>query len=101
MPPLSVAELSPAANGDASLTCRTSRDRMRRTRERHRAGLRSVPLDVRDSEIKALIKLGLMARDATGDVDAIGVALGRWLDTIQDLAQRYPKLFEEAAQRRR
>ncbi len=58
----------------------SSAERVRRCRQRQRAGLRAVRLDVRRNEIKALIMRSCLAQDAAGDVDAIAVALGRWLD---------------------
>ena len=58
----------------------SSAERVRRCRQRQRAGLRAVRLDVRRNEIETLIMRSCLGQDAAGDVDAIGVALGRWLD---------------------
>jgi hypothetical protein len=55
---------------------------MRRCRERRRAGLRSIAFDIRDTEIKALVALGYLAREAANDSDEIAAGLGRLLDRV-------------------
>jgi hypothetical protein len=71
-----------AATGDASLPGRrqSSASRMRRCRDRRRAGLRSILFDIRQTEVEKLILRGLLAPDARSDPNAIAVALGRLLD---------------------
>lgn len=54
---------------------------MRRTRERRRAGLFGVVLlEVRRSEIEALVRRGLLAAEDQADRLAIARAIGRLLD---------------------
>jgi hypothetical protein len=69
---------------DAPQPCRPSpsAERMRVSRQRRRDGLRCVPLEVRDEEIEALVKAGLLASDARNDRTAIAAAMGRLLDRL-------------------
>jgi hypothetical protein len=76
------------AQRDTSPPCRTSRLRMRRTRQRQRSGLRSIAFDIRTSEVDALIARGLLSRDAGGDPEAVAMALGRLLDIVLRPARR-------------
>ena len=59
-----------------------SAERVRRHRERQRRGQITVALDIRQSEILALVACGLLARDAQGDRDQISGALGKLLDRV-------------------
>ena len=55
--------------------------KMRRTRQRRRAGLFGVvPLEVRRSEIEALVRRELLAPEDQADRLAIARAIGRLLD---------------------
>ncbi len=57
-------------------------ERMRRSRERRRDGMRFVGIDVRDSEIAELVRRGLLAADDTDDHAAIAEAVGALLDEM-------------------
>jgi hypothetical protein len=57
-------------------------ERMRRTRERQREGLRFIGLDVRDTEIAELVRRRLLAEADQDDPDAISTALGALLDQV-------------------
>jgi len=59
-----------------------SAERVRRHRERRRRGQITVAVDVRQSEVRALVACGLLARDAQGDRDQISGALGKLLDRV-------------------
>jgi hypothetical protein len=59
-------------------------ERMRRHRERRRDELRCVTLEIRDSEIGALIRKGMLKADARNDPDAIRDALYAHLDRTLD-----------------
>lgn len=55
-------------------------ERMRRTRDRARRGMRLVSLEVHDTEVAELVRRGLMKAEDQGDPDAVAEALGRLLD---------------------
>ncbi len=57
-------------------------ERMHLSRERRRKGLRCVPLEVRDTEIDNLIKLGILDPARRNSPHAIAGAMGRLLDQI-------------------
>ncbi len=57
-------------------------ERMRRTRNRRRDGMRFVGIDVRDSEVAALVRRGLLAAHEQGDGAAISEALCALLDEV-------------------
>jgi hypothetical protein len=61
-------------------------ERMRRTRQRRRDGLRFVGIDVRDSEVAELVRRGLLATDEQDDPGAIAEALCELLDQVFDYA---------------
>jgi hypothetical protein len=50
-------------------------ERMRRHRERRRDGLRCVTIELRDSEIDALVRMGLLRPEMRKDANAIIEAL--------------------------
>jgi hypothetical protein len=54
--------------------------RMRRHRERRRRGLRCVTLQVRDREIDALVRKGLLTAETRNIVHEITMAFYRFLD---------------------
>lgn len=54
--------------------------RMRRHRERRRRGLRCVTLQVRDLEIDALVRKGLLTAETRNIVPEITMAFYRFLD---------------------
>jgi len=55
-------------------------ERMRRHRERRRGGLRCLTIELRETEIDALISRGMLKADARNDADAIRDALYALLD---------------------
>ena len=55
-------------------------ERMRVHRQRRKAGLRCVTIELRETEVVELIKRGLMKADARHDLRAIRNALHRHLD---------------------
>jgi hypothetical protein len=57
-------------------------ERMRRSRERRREGLRIVQFAVRDTEVDALVSHGLLDPARREDRASIARALGRLLDQI-------------------
>ena len=60
----------------------SSTDRVRLSRARHKRCERVVPIEVRGSEIAALVAHGFLQDDRKDDPRAIGDALGRLLDQI-------------------
>jgi hypothetical protein len=54
--------------------------RMRRHRERRRRGCRCLTVELRDSEIEALIRRGLLNSETRNSTRAIAEALYRFLD---------------------
>ena len=65
---------------DAQYTRRTSAaERMRRSRELRRTGLRYIGLDVRETEIAELVRRRLLAETDRHDREAIATALGKLL----------------------
>jgi hypothetical protein len=59
-------------------------ERMRRHRERRRDGLRCLIIELRETEIHALIRKGMLKADARNDPDAILNALYTHLDQSLD-----------------
>jgi hypothetical protein len=55
-------------------------ERMRRHRQRRRDGLRSLTIELRETEIEELIRMGLLKLDTRNDRDAIIDALYVHLD---------------------
>jgi hypothetical protein len=58
----------------------TSALRMARHRDRRRKGLRCITIELRESEIEALIRRGWLYHDARADVAALRKALYDFLD---------------------
>jgi hypothetical protein len=54
--------------------------RMRRHRERRRRSLRCVLVELREAEVAALVRLGLLNEEARNDVPAVKAALYQFLD---------------------
>jgi hypothetical protein len=75
-PPAKNQQISPGA------------ERMRRSRQRRRNGLRCIPFEVRYSEVDGLVTLGLLDPVTRNDEHAIGRALGKLLDTVPP--ERWP-----------
>jgi hypothetical protein len=55
-------------------------DRMRRHRQRRREGLRCLTIELRETEIDALIAKGLLKRETRNDPNAVSEALYDFLD---------------------
>ena len=55
-------------------------ERMRRSRERRREGLRCYMIEVRDDEVEALIRRGCLAAEDREDACAVVEALYQFLD---------------------
>jgi hypothetical protein len=56
---------------------------MRKTRERRRDGLRVIPVEIRESELDALVLRGLLAPGERGDREAVATAIGLVLDGLK------------------
>ena len=74
---------------------RAAAESMRRYRERWRRGWRRVFVTIRDHEVDALLRAGLLAADRRDERDAIGNALGRLLDRIPP--ERWLRLLNDSA----
>ena len=59
-------------------------ERMRRHRERRRDGLRCLWIELRDTEIDALVRKGLLKAEARSDQNAIADALYDYLERTLD-----------------
>jgi hypothetical protein len=59
--------------------------RMRRHRERRRDGLRCVTIELRETEITALIRKGLLKEDMRSNLRAVKTAFYGFLDRTLDL----------------
>ena len=57
-----------------------SAERMRLHRERRRHGLRCVTIELRESEISTLVRLGFLAPEAQDKANAVTVAVHKFLD---------------------
>lgn len=76
------------AGGGASVTSETASSspsspaalRMRRFRERRRDGLRCVTIELRETEVTALIRKGLLRDEARNDLPAVTRAFYGFLD---------------------
>ena len=62
-------------------------ERMRRSRERRRAGLRFVGIEVFAEQVEHLVRRGLLAEVDANDTAAIGAALERLFDGLLDDGQ--------------
>jgi hypothetical protein len=58
--------------------------RMRRHRERRRDGLRCMAIELRETEVTALIRKGLLRDDARNDLQAVRSAFYGFLDRTLD-----------------
>ena len=64
-----------------------SAQRMRRHRERRRDGLRCLIIELRITEIDALIRRGLLTSETRNDPHAVSDALYAFLDSTLDQTQ--------------
>jgi len=72
------AEMTPTSlTGPVALS---PAQRMRLFRERRRKGLRCVTIEVRESEIDALVRMGLLAPEMRNDANAIIEAMYAFFD---------------------
>ncbi len=55
-------------------------ERMRRHRQRRRDGLRCLIIELRETEIKSLVRQGLLSRERRDDSEAVSEALYELLD---------------------
>jgi SOS response regulatory protein OraA/RecX len=60
--------------------CSPAAERMRRHRQRRTKGLRCLMVELREAEIDALIRLGLLPRDSRTEQSAVRKALYALLD---------------------
>jgi hypothetical protein len=56
-------------------SCSPAAERMRRHRQRRRQGLRHLGIDLREAEIDALVRAGLLPRELRMDRTAVAEAL--------------------------
>jgi hypothetical protein len=63
-------------------------ERMRRHRQRRRDGLRSLTIELRETEIDALIRAGLLGEQSRNDANAVIRALYRLFDRVFDSMTR-------------
>ena len=69
--------------GDAQRAGRAAaNERMRRSREFRRKGLRCIRFRVRETEVAELVRRRLLAETDRDDLDAIETALGMLLDQV-------------------
>jgi hypothetical protein len=73
-------------NGINAPTPSASALRMRRHRKRRRDGLRCVRIDLRETEIDALVRKGMLASETRYNCQALRLALYSFLDGTLGLA---------------
>ncbi len=74
--PKDAATVAAAAEGRAS----ASAERMRRSRERQRKGLRCLTIELRETEIDALVRRDRLSNDDRANLTAIRTAIYAFLD---------------------
>ena len=74
------AELTVAPPATKPAIPSAAAERMRRHRERRRDGLRCLTIELRETEIDALVRMGLLKREMRNDANAIIEALYAFLD---------------------
>lgn len=72
------------SNGGDAPTPSAAALRMRRHRERRRDGLRCMTIELRETEVTALIRKGLLSDDARNDLKAVKRAFYGFLDRTLD-----------------
>ena len=72
------------SNGGDAPTPSAAALRMRRHRERRRDGLRCMTIELRETEVSALIRKGLLSDDARNDLKAVKRAFYGFLDRTLD-----------------
>jgi hypothetical protein len=68
--------------GAAVVPSSPAAERMRRSRQRQRNGLRWLAIELRETEIDALIHIGFLQQELRDDSLAIGHALYSFLDQV-------------------
>jgi len=75
------------SNADTTSVCSPAAERMRRHRQRRRDGMRCITIEIRETEIDALIKLGLLKpemRNNPAEIkDALYALLERTLGEVE------------------
>lgn len=66
----------------------TAAERMARYRERRKSGMRYLTLEIRNSEISALVRRGLLHSNKSDDRAAIKAAIYAYFEQTLDLASR-------------
>jgi hypothetical protein len=64
------------------MACSPAAERMRRHRRRRREGLTHVAIDLRRSEIDALVRLGFLSTETANDVRAIKKGLYQYFESM-------------------
>ena len=77
---MSAAVAIPPVNTATEPRITPGASRMRASRQRRRAGLRCITLDLREAEIDRLIELDYLREAARGDKNQVLLALYRFLD---------------------
>jgi hypothetical protein len=78
------AEMTTNPPTDAPATRSAAAERMRRYRERQRVGLRCLMIELRVTEIGALVRNGFLKADARNDLRSIEMALYEFLERTLD-----------------
>jgi hypothetical protein len=65
---------------EAAATLSAAAERMRRHRERRRNGLRCLPIEISETDIEGLTRLGLLPSEMRNDLSAVVSALYKHLD---------------------
>ncbi len=76
--------MSEQGDDSEALTPSAAALRMRRHRERRRDGLRCVRIELRETEITALIRKGFLKEDTRNNLRAVKSAFYGFLDTTLD-----------------
>ena len=74
------AEMTAIPPATEPATRTAAAERMRRHRQRHRDGYRCLMIELRETEVDALIKKGLLAAESRLDYDSVQLAFYAFLD---------------------
>jgi hypothetical protein len=78
------AEMMPSPRSTESTARSTAAERMRRHRERRRDGLRCLTIELRETEIDALVRMALLRAEMRNDQNSIIEALYMHFDRTLD-----------------
>ena len=78
------AEQAVIPSADEPSKCSPAAERMRLHRERRRQGLRCLTIELRETEIEALIRRGFLKSETRHDTYAVRMALYDYLDRTLD-----------------